>query len=138
MDFGNEQIFVSGAGVNGQGALVNFSAASSQINALHVITLTGDTTFGGTGPWTTSGGNPGRWDIRGTPTTAFLSTGGQPYNLIKNGSNEVRLAGITVDPVLANIVVAQGAFGIEGNTTSLGNPTNTLTVSPGATRVPTV
>ena len=132
LDLGNEQILVTGSGVNGQGA-VRSSYANSQINALQMVTLTGDTTFGGTGPWTTSGNDPGRWDIRGTPSTAFLSTGGQPYNLTKLGSNEVRLAGITVDPALANIDIQQGLLAFEGSATSMGNPNSTLTVHPGGT-----
>ena len=132
LDLGNEQIFVIGSGVNSEGAIVS-TFGNAQINALQLVTLTGDTTFGGTGPWSVGGANPGRWDIRGTPTTAFLSTGGQAYNLTKTGSNEVRLTGVTVDPALANIDIQQGALGIEGDTTSLGNPNSTLTVQPGAT-----
>ncbi len=132
LDLGTEQIFISGSGVDGAGAIVS-TFNNSQQNALQMVTLMGDTTFGGTGPWTFSGGNPNRWDIRGTPTTAFLSTGGQPYNLTKTGSNEVRLAGVTVDPALGNIDIQQGALAFEGNITSLGDPTGTVTVHPGAT-----
>jgi autotransporter-associated beta strand protein/uncharacterized repeat protein (TIGR03803 family) len=132
LDLGDEFIVIVSNGVSGAGAIIS-TFSDAQQNALQHVTLTGDATIGGTGPWTVSGGNPGRWDIRGTPATSFLSTGGQPYNLTKWGSNEVRLAGVTVDAALANIDILQGAFGIEGNTTSLGNTNNTLTVHPGAT-----
>jgi hypothetical protein len=84
----------------GLGTTNFWSDSNAQLNALHRVTLTGDATFRGTGPWTVSGANPGRWDIRGTPATAFLSMGGQPWNFTKTGANEVRLAGVTVDQLV--------------------------------------
>ncbi len=132
LDLGLEQVFIVGSGINGQGAIWS-NSTQSQSNALQQVIMTGDAAFGGSGPWAESGANPGRWDIRGTPATAVLSTGGQPYSLTKTGANEVRLAGITVDPALADIVVEAGTLGIEGSTTSLGNPATTLTLHPGAT-----
>src|SRR5262249_24844134 len=122
-----EPIFVSGSGPDGTGAIIN-SSTNSQQNALRVVTLTADATFGGPGNYL-AGGNPGRWDIRGAG--AALSTGGQPYNLTKKGTNQVTLVDTAVDTNLANIAVVSGSFGLQGATT-LGNPTNTLTVSSNA------
>src|SRR5581483_5660530 len=83
----NEAITVSGAGVNGKGAIVNNGSVQQQ-NIFGNITLTGDTWFGGSGPFTATN-NPGRWDIRGQPISAShatLSTSGNAYNLYKVGS----------------------------------------------------
>jgi autotransporter-associated beta strand protein len=123
-----EPIFVAGAGVGGLGAIVN-NSATRQLNALKFVTLTNNTVFGGSG----------RWDIRatggttGNPTGARLSTGNQPYSLVKTGANTVIIVSATVDPALADIDVRQGQFQIEGNTTSLGNQNNNLIVQLGAT-----
>ena len=114
-----EAVTVSGAGVGGNGAIINTGA--EQQNALLHIVLTGNTTFGGTG----------RWDIRGTGPT--LDTGGNAYNLTKVGTNQFTLVGVSVDAALANIDVQAGTFAAETITSSLGNPTNTLTVAAGAT-----
>jgi fibronectin-binding autotransporter adhesin len=121
-------ITVSGAGVGGNGAIVNNGAP--QLNALANITLTGNTTFGGSGPWNTDPVlNRGRWDLRG----GALDAGLNPFNLTKTGSNQVTLAGVTVDVSLADIDVQRGLLGFEGATTSMGDPTKTLTVRAGAT-----
>lgn len=115
-----EPVIVGGTGVGGTGAIIN-SAAAGQLNALGNVTLTGDTTFGGSG----------RWDIRGG--AAILSTGGNAYNLTKVGNNQVSLVGVAVDAALANINVNAGTFAAETTTSSLGNPASTLTVASGAT-----
>jgi fibronectin-binding autotransporter adhesin len=115
----NVAVIVSGTGVGGLGAIINSGADS--LNALGNVTLAGDTTFGGTG----------RWDIRGG--AGQLSTGGNPYNLTKIGTNQVSLVGVTVDGALANINVQSGTFSVETTTTGLGNSADTLTLSSGAT-----
>jgi autotransporter-associated beta strand protein len=121
-------VTVSGAGPAGDGAVV--STAAPQLNALANVTLQGNATFGGSGPWNTDPVlNRGRWDLR----NGSLSTAGQSFNLTKRGSNQVTLAGVNVDEALANIDVQQGLLGFEGTTTSMGEPTNTLTVRAGAT-----
>lgn len=120
LNLGLEPITVSGAGVFSQGAIIN-SGSLAQQNAVRVVTLAGDTTFGGSG----------RWDIRGTGAT--LSTGGQPYNITKIGANQVSLVGVAVDSALGNIDVQGGIFSIETTTTSAGDPTKTLTVESGGT-----
>ena len=122
---GTEPVSVSGAGFTGNGAIIN-SAALPQTNALQFVTLAGDTTWGGSA----------RWDIRGATNgvvSGALSTGGNAFNLIKVGGNQISLADVSVDSALGNIDVQQGTLGLETVTTSLGNPANTLTVEPGAT-----
>ena len=73
--------------------------------------------------------NRGRWDIR----NSSLNAAAQAFSLTKVGSNQVTLAGSAVDAALGDINVQQGALGFEGATTSMGDPTKTLTVSAGAT-----
>ncbi len=129
LNLGQEPILVSGSGVGGNGAIVNNSSKSQQ-NALQNVTLTGDATFGALS----------RWDIRGTVggsaanggTNSILSTGGNAYDLTKVGTNRLQLAGTQVDPSLGDIAVRAGILGLQGSISSLGFPTNTLTVSSGA------
>lgn len=125
---GAKPIIVSGTGVGGNGAIINSSAVGQQ-NAVQNVTLVGDTAFGGPGDWHNSSTTPGRWDIRGGNAT--LSTGGNPYNLYKVGSNQVSLVGVNVDSNLANIDIQGGELGIETSST-LGDPNATLTVEAGA------
>ena len=81
------------------------------------LTLTGDTTLGGSG----------RWDIRGTGAT--LSTGGSPFNLTKTGANQISFVGTAIDPALANITINNGILAFQTSTSSMGDPTKTLTVA---------
>lgn len=121
LNLGFKPIVASGAGVGGNGAI--FNSGAGQNNALNVMTLTGDTTFGGSG----------RWDLRINGTAqAALNTLGQPYKITKVGTNQVSLVSVTVDPALGDIDVVGGIFGFEANTTSLGNPAYKLTVFPNA------
>jgi autotransporter-associated beta strand protein len=120
-NLGPKSVTVSGAGVGGNGAIVNSGAA--QISALQEVILQTNTTFGGTG----------RWDIR-AGTAASLDTGGQAYNIIKTGPNQVSLVSITnIDPALADIDIQQGIFSLQNNTGQLGDPTKTISVSNNAT-----
>jgi autotransporter-associated beta strand protein len=129
-NLGTEPVFVSGWGVNSNGAIVS-SSSSAQTHALQNMTLAGDTAFGGPGNWLTSG-NPGRWDIRGTGTTLTMS-GGRPFNLYKTGSNQVSFVSVAIDTNLANIDIQQGMLGFEAGATSMGNPADNLIVRAGAT-----
>ncbi|HTQ40422.1 MAG TPA: dockerin type I domain-containing protein [Pirellulales bacterium] len=113
-----EPISVDGTGAGGVGAIINSGA--QQTSALTNVTLTGDTTFGGTG----------RWDIRGTGAT--LSTGGGSYNLTKTGTNQVSFVGTNVDAALGNISINQGELCFQTSTTSMGDPNKTVTVASGA------
>ncbi len=114
-----EPISVDGTGTSGAGAIVN--TGSQQTSALTNVTLTGDTTFGGTG----------RWDIRGTGAT--LSTGSTNYALTKTGTNQISLVGAAVDPALGNININQGILAFQTSTSSMGDPTSTVSVASGAT-----
>jgi autotransporter-associated beta strand protein len=116
-NLGAEPIIVSGPGVTNGGAIVNSGA--DQINALQNVTLTGNTTFGGTG----------RWDIRGGSSS--LTAPG--LSITKIGANQVSLVGASVDANLANINIQQGLFSIETTTSGAGAASGTLTVSAGAT-----
>ena len=121
-------VTASGSGVGGNGAIVDNGADVYPV--VTNITLAGDISIGGTG----------RWDLRslggttGNPALATLNcAGGQPYNLMKTGNNFIAIVAATVDTNMANIDLQSGTLDIEGNTTGLGNPTNTLTVETGAT-----
>lgn len=113
-----EAIAAQGTGLGGAGAIVN--AGAQQTSALTKVTLTGDTTIGGTG----------RWDLRGTGAT--LGTSGNAYNLTKTGSNQISLVGASVDSALGNININQGVLAFQTSTSSMGNPSKTVAIAPGA------
>ena len=124
-NFTGEPVTVSGGGAGGSGAIVNTGA--QQTSALRNVTLTGDTTLGGTG----------RWDIRAASSSSTngcsLVSSGQPYKLTKVGSNQVSLVAVSVDPALGDVDVKEGVFAVQTVTSQLGNPARTITVFPGAT-----
>ena len=121
-NLGAEAVTVSGAGVNGFGAIINTGAG--QNNALRDVTLAGDTVFGGTN----------RWDIRtNLSARATLSTGGAAYNLTKVGLNQFSLVDANVDSALADIDIRSGILGYELSTAGLGDPSRTLTLRSNAT-----
>jgi fibronectin-binding autotransporter adhesin len=127
-------VTVSGAGVNSNGAIVSFGApllSGSSGIGLTSITLAGDTTVGGSGPWDTDPvKNLGVWGIN----NGALSTGGSNYNLVKVGLNQFGLSGATtVDPALGNIDVQQGLLAFLGGVDSMGNPASNITIRAGAT-----
>jgi autotransporter-associated beta strand protein len=110
-----EPVTVQGTGVGNNGAIVNSGA--QQTSALVNVTLSGTATFGGSG----------RWDIRGSG--AGLSTGGNAYNLIKVGSNQVSLVATTVDAALGDININQGTLAFQTTTNGMGDPNKTLTIA---------
>lgn len=116
-DLQSEPVFLSGAGVSSNGVVIN--SGSDQIDALSTVTLLGDVTFGGSH----------RWDIRG----GTLSSQGQPCKITKISSNQISITGDNVDPALGDIQILSGLMSMETSTTSLGNPTNTISVTNGAT-----
>lgn len=121
-NLGGEILTVSGAGVGGQGAIVNNGTTQNQ--SVRQIVLTGDTTFGGTGLWAINNGGG----------AASLSTSGSPFNLTKVGANQVNLAQVaTVDAALADINIQQGTLEFSGLTASMGDPSRTNFVQAGAT-----
>jgi alpha-galactosidase len=133
ISLGSESVTASGGGVNGEGAVYNSGAQIT--SGIRFLTLTGDTSLGGTGPWNPSN-NQGRWDVRGTNNNVVsgtLSTGGHPYKLTKVGSNQVSIVAISVDPQLGDVDIQQGLMGWETVTTSMGNPSSNFFVRAGAT-----
>jgi autotransporter-associated beta strand protein len=120
-------VTVSGAGVGGNGAIIN--SGSDQSKVLHTVTLTGDSTFGGTGDWEirNSSGNS-------APADAAL-TGA--FNLTKVGTNSITLRGVTVDTGLGDINVPAGSLSFTATASapqnSLGDPNKTATVFSNAT-----
>jgi autotransporter-associated beta strand protein len=126
-----EPFYVSGAGVGGKGAIVNNGAG--QADALALITMTGDTTLGGSG---------GRMDINnvsGTPGGLVSNPAGS--KLTKMGTNAVSLFnnyGLTAgaanlfDTQIGDIEVKEGVLRVQCGTV-LGDPTKTITVRSNAT-----
>jgi len=115
------------AGTFSNGCLIN-SGPNTQEDAAQNVLLTGDTAIGGVGLIN----GAGRIDL-GRVTPATFSTGGQPFNLYKVGSNQVSFVACTVDTNLGNIDIQGGELGIETSTTSLGNPASNCIVEAGAT-----
>jgi len=118
-NLGSETITVSGAGVGGNGAIINTGPA--QTSALKNVTLAGDTTFGGTN----------RWDIRGGSAT--LQTAGTPVNIYKVSTNQVSLVACTCnDGNLENLYVQSGVFAIQTSSSQFGDPNGFIIVSSNA------
>jgi autotransporter-associated beta strand protein len=114
-------VTVSGAGVGGNGAIVN--SGGNQSRVFHNVTLAADATFGGNGDW----------DIRNTtgssaPADANLNGA---FNLTKVGTNSVALRGVAI-PSLGDINVQAGSLTITATATapqtSLGDPNAIATV----------
>jgi fibronectin-binding autotransporter adhesin len=115
-NLGAERVSLAGAGVGGNGAIVN--SGGGQNNAFRFLTLTGDATIGGTG----------RYDIRTNGGGEIFDLGG--FTLTKMGTNQFSIVGI---PVVTdgNFVVNGGIFSIE--TTSVVRGTGTITYNAGTT-----
>ncbi|HEX4122877.1 MAG TPA: autotransporter-associated beta strand repeat-containing protein [Verrucomicrobiae bacterium] len=118
-------IVISGTGVNGQGALINSGGAvyDSSGGVAPSITLAGNTTIVD---------GPQRTDFGVSTGTIPLGTSGQPYNLVLDSTTGYfEWRGVAADSALANIdLTGAGTWGLVGATT-LGNPTNTLTLEAG-------
>ena len=114
--------------MGGNGAIVNNfnpSTAGATTNFQNIL-LTTNTVFGGNA----------RYDIRAdfsSNADCTLSTGGQPFNLTKIGSNQFQIGGVIMDSALANIYVEQtnSHLGLQW-TCVIGNPTNSLVISNSA------
>jgi autotransporter-associated beta strand protein len=119
LNLGTEIITVSGAGVGGNGALVN-NGSNDQINATGRIVLAGNTTFGGTR----------RWDLRSSGPTLNMAG----FTITKEGTNQVSLVGTTVSNP-GNVIINAGSFGFETTTNPGGNATNTVTVNAAGTLI---
>lgn len=122
-----QPVTVAGSGLGGAGAIINSSTAG-QNDAFRNVALTGDTTVGGPG-------------LMGLRTKANSDPGliGNGYKLTKTGTGQFNLnGGTTVAGItniwftdLGNIEIQAGILSFERHA-ALGNPTNTITVDPGA------
>jgi fibronectin-binding autotransporter adhesin len=98
LNLGTEAFSVSGTGIGGLGAITNTGTAGQQNAIQGAVTMTADTTFGGTQ----------RWDIR----NGTLNGGG--FNLTKVGANSVFLSGSAqVGTSLNSLIIRQGEFVFE-------------------------
>ena len=61
-----------------------------------------------------------------------MNMNGQPYNIVKTGSNFISIANTLVDGAFANMDITQGTIELNG-TTTWGDPTKTNFVRAGAT-----
>ena len=130
--FGAKPIVLSGAGVNGQGAIQNIGNPlyddSSTLGLGQNITLAGNTTIGGTArlDW----GYPGYGDA--------LSTHGSNYNLTVIENQYFRWVDFSIDTNLGNIDIYNSTssgytWELDGMGGGLGNPTNILTLHSNVT-----
>jgi fibronectin-binding autotransporter adhesin len=125
--FGNKPIIVSGAG-NGSGAIQFIGSTplysdASTFGLGQNITLTGNTTLSGAARFD--------WGYPGAGTT--LSTGGSNYNLTVSVGGYSQWYDIGIDTNLGNVDLytsasSQQTLRIQALGTSLGNPTNILTL----------
>jgi fibronectin-binding autotransporter adhesin len=115
-NLGGEAITISGAGVGGNGALVNNGPGQAQV--IRQLILAGDATIGGSG----------LFGINNSGGAASL-TGG--FNLTKVGANQLTLQNFTTVSV-ANIDIQQGIIEFSGVTPGMGDPASTNTVETGA------
>ncbi|HLX68014.1 MAG TPA: hypothetical protein VKV04_00160, partial [Verrucomicrobiae bacterium] len=121
----NQHAFLSGAGVGGNGAVVNGSTGGG---TLQTVTLNDDTTLGGTNDWRIANQTTGH---------ATLNTAGLPVNITKTGTNQLLILGTdTTDANIENLNILQGSVAIQGSapqpTTQFGDPNGTITVSSNA------
>ncbi|MGH7952072.1 MAG: beta strand repeat-containing protein, partial [Limisphaerales bacterium] len=125
VELGNDAIYVAGAGVGGNGAIINSSGSTSYGGAggnFYNVTMLGDTTIGGTG----------RMDMRNGTATPILNANGNPYTLTKVGTNDFHMVNVQVDPALGDINVMGGSFGIQGSFPfGLGDSSHNITVFNG-------
>lgn len=113
----NKIIVVSGAGYQGQGAII--SSSGSVIGAtLGSATLLGDTTFGCS--------TNIRWDVA---SSAIFNANG--YKITKAGAGTVFIYHPTIAANLGDFEVSAGTLGFY-YPLNLGNPANTVTVDAGA------
>ena len=120
-------VTVAGAGVGGNGAI--FNSGNDQTRVLHTVTMTADTTIGGTG----------NLDIRNSTGSSAPADGALngAFNLTKVGTNSFTLRGAVMDSSLGNINVQEGSITLTATATApvttLGDPNATVTVSSNAT-----
>jgi autotransporter-associated beta strand protein len=116
-------VFVSGAGFNGDGALVNNSATNNDNADAGYVTLTGDATVGGLGDL----------NIRHGVAPQLISLS-PSYTLTKVGAGAFRLRYLTtVSTNFGDVRILNGIVSYEStSSTGLGDPTKTIYVGNGA------
>jgi autotransporter-associated beta strand protein len=113
-NFGNKQFNVSGAGVDGNGVIVNNGSVQQQ-DAFQNVILVGDATIGGAD----------RWDLRGG--TPLLDLAG--HTLTKTNANQVTV--VSGHITSGNIIIQQGLISFE--VAPVFDPSaGTITVNSGA------
>ncbi len=125
-NLGRESITASGAGVNGNGAIINSSGNAGFVAAnFNQLTITTNIVIGGSG----------RLDFRASSATSqdanLFTTGGGP-SITKSGTNLFQLAGVQIDSSLGDILVGSGTLGFQWQMPSIGDPAHNLSVSNGA------
>jgi fibronectin-binding autotransporter adhesin len=127
MGFGTKPIVISGAGAGGNGAIQIVGNPiyndSSTFGFGRNVTLTGNTTMGGTARWD--------WGYPGLPAT--LSTGGSNFNFTAIQSGYSQWSDLIIDTNLGNFdfystASSQQTWRVSAMGASLGNPTNVLTL----------
>jgi fibronectin-binding autotransporter adhesin len=106
---GYEIFYVQGAGVGGNGAIVN-NSGTAQFNSLRYVSLTGNTTIGGTS----------RWDLRNDQfgSNYNVTLAGNGYTLAKTGTNNIFLINIGYTN-LSGVTVNQGELTIQADNGAL-------------------
>jgi fibronectin-binding autotransporter adhesin len=113
----NFNFSIGGAGVNGAGAMINSGAAIYGNSSIGSLTLTSDTSVGGTG----------RWDIGDGNAARTFNGGG--FTLTKTGTNQIVFRPGNTNINLAAININQGTFTYEGFSRTTGDTsgmTNTM------------
>ena len=111
--FAAKQFNIAGAGVGGNGAIIN-SGANAEQDAFQQIALTADATFGGSQ----------RWDMRNN--TPLLDLAG--FTLTKTSTNQISL--VSPHVTSGNIVINQGILSFE-STPNFDASAGTITVNSG-------
>ncbi|MGD0259123.1 MAG: hypothetical protein ABSD29_04780 [Verrucomicrobiota bacterium] len=114
----SKSIVISGNGYNGQAALMS-SSGSIANEGVHYLTLTNDASIGAAS----------RFDIYGGGAGGKLTGNGYKLTELGPGTHIINAIG---DTGLGNIHIVAGRLGFQGST-SLGDPTKTLTVESNAT-----
>lgn len=119
INIGGEVLTISGNGFGGNGAIVNSSLTSVQINAVQQVVLAGNASIGGNQ----------RWDMRGAGNALDMQS---TNTLTKVGVNQISLVNTLINNP-GNIVVNEGVLSIEVGALLNGDFSNALTVNNGAT-----
>lgn len=131
--FGLKPLILSGNGADGNGAIQNngnaiYSDGSPSPGFAKNVTLTGNTTIGGSS----------RWDWGDQATPQYLNSGGSNYNFTAIESGYAQWFEVMIDTNLGNIdyyttAGSQQTWAVHGFGSSLGNPTNILTLHSNVT-----